>query len=180
MGKSAVVTPLYVSVAWTLMVSYQLFTQTAVEAITTNVSLASPSLGTWLALRADTIVFIYAFAWVFVLSSVIPSVILGRERSVLIQFIVCLALTFIAFLVQDTILIYGGRPIDQLSSLTPLFNNPLIAGMYLMMPYLLMLFLDIRSRKKRQKDEASIIEDTEDTKTPEDRANQTLYPPPTV
>lgn len=175
MGKSVLVTPLYVSVAWTLMISYQLFTQTAVETITTYVSAASPSIGTWLAIRADTLIFIYAFAWVFVLSSVIPSAILGKERSVLVQFLVCLTLTFVAFVVQDTLLIFGGRPIDQVSSLASLFYNPSLATVYLLMPYLFMLFLDIRSRKKHRKHKALPVENTEDRETmeiQENKANQ--------
>jgi hypothetical protein len=101
----------------------------------------------------DMLVFIYAFAWVFVLSSVIPSVLLGKERSVLIQFFVCLTLTFVAFTVQDALTTYGGRPIEQWFSLAVLFYNPFLAVIYLLMPYLLMLMVDIRSRRKRKKDE---------------------------
>jgi hypothetical protein len=33
--KAALVTPVYLSVAWVLMVSYQIFTQTAVETVVT-------------------------------------------------------------------------------------------------------------------------------------------------
>lgn len=153
LGKAAIVAPLYISVAWTLMVSYQLFTQTAVTTAITYLNMFWPSMGGWLASRMDMLVFIYAFAWVFVLSSVIPSVILGKERSVLIQFFVCLTLTFVAFLVQDALFTYGGRPVDQFFNLTVLFHNPFLAVIYLIMPYLFMLMLDIRSRKKRRKDE---------------------------
>jgi hypothetical protein len=80
-------------------------------------------------------VFIYAFAWVFVLSSAIPSVILGKERSVLVQFFVCLTLTLIAFLVLDALTAYGGRLIDQLLSLAVVFDNPFLAIFYLLIPY---------------------------------------------
>lgn len=81
MGKTALLAPLYVSVAWTFLVSYQLFTQTAVSTLVAYVNMIWPAVGGWLSLRIDLIVFVYAFAWVFLLSSVIPSVILGRERS---------------------------------------------------------------------------------------------------
>jgi len=101
----------------------------------------------------DMIVFIDAFAWVFVLSSAIPSVILGKERSVLVQFFVCLALTFLAFMVLDVISNYGQGPMDQLLSFAVLFSNPLFAGLYLSMPYVLMLVLDMHSRKSRKKKE---------------------------
>ena len=101
----------------------------------------------------DMIVFIDAFAWVFVLSSAIPSVILGKERSVLVQFFVCLALTFLAFMVLDVISNYGQGPMDQLLSFAVLFSNPLFTGLYLSMPYVLMLVLDMHSRKSRKKKE---------------------------
>jgi hypothetical protein len=151
LGKAALTTPLYISVAWTLMVSYQLFTQTAVTTFISYVNLFWPSLGAWLSSRIDIMVFVYAFAWVFVLSSAIPSVILGRERSVLIQFFVCLTLTFVAFVVQDIITTYGGQLNNQLLSLATLFNNPFLAVIYLLTPYLIMLTLDIRSRRRQKK-----------------------------
>lgn len=152
LGKAALATPLYISVAWTLMVSYQFFTQAAVTTVITYLSMAWPSLGSWLATRMDMLIFIYAFAWVFVLSSAIPSIILGKERSALIQFFVCLTLTFLAFIIQDALFTYGGRPMEQLFSLTALFYNPFLAVIYLLMPYLLMLMIDIRSRRKGKKD----------------------------
>jgi hypothetical protein len=133
------------------MVSYQLFTQTAVVTFTSYASLLWPSLGAWLSSRMDIIVFIYAFAWIFVLSSVIPSVILGKERSVLIQFFVCLTLAFVAFAIQDALTNYGGGLSDQLFSLAKVFDNPVLATGYLLMPYLLMLILDIRSRRRQKK-----------------------------
>jgi hypothetical protein len=84
----------------------------------------SPAAGSWLFSRRDTLVFIYAFAWVFVLSSVIPSVILGKERSVLIQFFVCLTLTLVSLLIRDTLIAYGmGGSLDQLFSLAAFFEQ---------------------------------------------------------
>lgn len=151
--RTAIATPIYISVAWTLMVSYQFFTRTAVTTVIRHINMFWPSLGGWLAYRIDVLVFIYAFAWVFVLSSVIPSVLLGKERSVLIQFFVCLTLTFVAFMVQDALATYGGGPTEQLFGLVALFYNPFLAVVYLLMPYLLMLTIDIRSRRKRKKDE---------------------------
>jgi len=153
LGKAALITPLYVSVAWTLMVSYQLFTQIAVTAVTTYIDVLWPLVGAWLVSRMDMLVFIHAFAWVFLLSSAIPSVILGKGRGVLIQFFVCLALTFSAFVVQDVLFTYGGGSIGQIFSLAVLFNNPFLAMGYLSLPYLLMLGLDIHSRRKQKKKE---------------------------
>jgi uncharacterized membrane protein len=150
--RTAIATPLYISVAWTLMVSYQFFTQTAVTTVISHINMFWPSLGGWLTYRVDVFVFIYAFAWVFVLSSVIPSVLLGKERSVLIQFFVCLTLTFVAFIVQDALTTYTGGQTEQLFGLVALFYNPFLAVIYLLMPYLLMLTIDIRSRRKLKKD----------------------------
>jgi len=153
LGKAALITPLYISVAWTLMVSYQLFTQIAVTTITTYIDLLLPSVGAWLVSRMDMLVFIHAFAWVFLLSSAIPSVILGKGRGVLVQFFVCLTLTFSAFVVQDILITYGGESIGQMFSLAALFNNPFLAIGYLSLPYLLMLGFDIHSRRKQKKKE---------------------------
>jgi hypothetical protein len=153
LGKAAVVTPLYVSVAWTLMVSYQLLTQTAVTTVTTYVDTFWPSVGAWLVSRMDMLVFIHAFAWVFLLSSAIPAVILGKGRGVLVQFFVCLTLTFSAFIVQDIITTYENRSIGQIFNLAVLFHNPFLALGYLSLPYLLMVGFDINSRRKQKKKE---------------------------
>jgi len=150
--KAILTAPLYISVAWTLMISYQIFTQTAVTALISYINMIWPSAGSWISSRMDVLIFVYAFAWVFVLSSVIPSVILGKERSVLVQFFVCLALAFVAFETQNILITYGGGLNDHLFSLTPSFHNPILAVGYLLLPYIVMLIIDIRSRRKRKKD----------------------------
>ncbi|MBX5327861.1 MAG: hypothetical protein QHH18_02120 [Candidatus Bathyarchaeota archaeon] len=153
MGRAALTTPLYISVAWTLMISYQIFTQTAVTTLISYVNLLWPSVGSWLSSRMDMLTFIYAFAWVFVLSSVIPSVILGKERSVLVQFLVCLTLALVALIIQDVITTYASGLNDHLFSLSSLFYNPFLAVGYLIAPFIVMLAIDIRSRRKRKKTE---------------------------
>lgn len=153
MGKAALATPIYISVAWTLMISYQIFTQAAVATLTSYINIIWPSMGSWLSSRMDMLIFIYAFAWVFVLSSVIPSVILGKERSVLAQFLVCLTLAFVAFEVQHLTSTYASGLDDHMFSLTTLFYNPFLAIGYLMAPFLVMLAIDIRSKRKRKKAE---------------------------
>ena len=148
LGKAVYVTPLYLSVAWTLMISYQLFTETAVSALVTQIDAFLPSIGFWLASRVDMVVFVYAFAWTFVLSSVIPSLLLGKERSVLVQFFVCLTLTFLAFILLDLMEIYAGTSLAQLLSFAFVFSNPILAVLYLALPYVVMIALDVRSRRK--------------------------------
>jgi len=150
LGKAALAAPMYISVAWTLMISYQLFTQTAVTTLITYINTSIPSIGLWLYSRIGMIVFIYAFAWVFVLSSAIPSVILGKERGVLTQFFVCLTLTFLAFALLDVLKNYGGSSLDQLLSFNFLFNNPVLAALYLSIPYVVMVALHLRARKRNK------------------------------
>lgn len=150
LGKAVYITPLYLSVAWTLMISYQLFTETAVTTIVTQLNTVVPTIGFWLAARVDMVVFVYAFAWTFVLSSVIPSLLLGKERGVLVQFFVCLTLTFLAFALLDVLQNYAGTSLAQLLSFSFLFSNPLIAGFYLALPYIVMIGLDVHSRRKNK------------------------------
>jgi len=151
LGKAAFTAPLYVCVAWTLIISYQLFTQTAVNSVVTSLNTFWPSLSSWVIFRIDTMVFIHAFAWIFVLSSVIPSVILGKGRGVLVQFFLCLTLVLVATLIEDALTIMIERqPIYQLENLSTWLQNPILAGVYLSVPYLFMLYLDIRSKKKNK------------------------------
>lgn len=139
--RAGLVATVYVSAAWTLVVSYQLFTEKAVETVLSYITIFLPSASDWLASRVDTLVFIYAFAWIFLLSSAVPSIILGKQRSILVQFFVCLALAFIALVFQDIL-------VGQISGLTGLFANPLLAYVYLSMPFVLMLAIDVRSRRR--------------------------------
>ena len=150
LGKAVYITPLYLSVAWTLMISYQLFTETAVTTVVTQLNTVVPTVGFWLAARVDMVVFVYAFAWTFVLSSVIPSLLLGKERGVLVQFFVCLTLTFLAFALLDVLQNYAGTSLAQLLSFSFLFNNPILAGLYLALPYIVMIGLDVHSRRKNK------------------------------
>jgi hypothetical protein len=150
LGKATILTPLYISVAWTLMTSYQLFTETTVKTVTYYISIYLPIIGNWMFARLDTIVFIHSFAWIFLLSSVIPALLLGKERGVLAQFGVCLALAFLAFVIQDALAGLNGT-LDQILGLAPFFQNPIVATVYVLLPYLLMLGFDIRGRRKKEK-----------------------------
>lgn len=151
MGKATILTPLYISIAWTLMTSYQLFTETTVTTITIFIGTYLPTIGAWMASRLDMVVFIHSFAWIFLLSSVIPALLLGKERGVLVQFGLCLTLALLAFVVQDAVSVgLGTGTLDQILGLAPLFRNPLLATIYLSLPYLLMLGFDIRGKRKKQ------------------------------
>ena len=152
MGRAAIITPIYISVAWVLITTYQFFTQTTVITITTHVQTIFPTVGIWLASKLDMITFIHSFAWIFLLSSAIPSIILGKNRGILSQFSVCLTLTFIAFTIQDVLTGFSSGAFDQILGLAPLFHNPLLAVMYLSLPYLLMMGFDSRGRREQKKE----------------------------
>jgi hypothetical protein len=152
LGKATILTPLYISVAWTLMTSYQLFTETTVTTVTKYINIYLPTIGAWLITKLDMIVFIHSFAWIFLLSSFIPSLLLGKERGVLIQFGLCLTLAFFAFVIQDAVTVgLGNGALDQILGLAPLFQNPVLAAAYLSLPYLLMMGFDIQGRRKKEK-----------------------------
>jgi len=158
LAKAAWVAPLYLSIAWTLMITYQIFTQTAVSTLVTNVNTIVPSVGLWLTSRMDLVVFVYGFAWVFILSSAIPCVILGKERGVLAQFFLCLTLTFLAVVMVDILETYAALSMSQLLGFSYFFNNLVIASLYLVIPYVLMIALDIRSRNlNKQKQNLELL-----------------------
>lgn len=137
------------------MIGYQMFTQTAVVTVVESVYRFWPSTtSAWLASRMEIMVFIHAFAWVFVLSSVIPSVLLKKRNSVLIQFLACLMLALIPIWVKDNLHLYtDSQFVEQIFSMSGLFNNPLFAASFLLAPYIFMLSLDIYSRVKERREE---------------------------
>lgn len=155
--KAGLITPAYLSVSWVLTVSYQLLTDTAVGAIGTNIALLNSGVGLWINTNIQTINFVYAFTWIFVLSSVIPSVILGKQRSILTQYVVVLTLSLIALFMPDILLSITGFDIRFSAANYAVFlQNPFIAGLYLAIPYFFMLGLDLRFRnsiKNRKKKE---------------------------
>ena len=149
MGKAVVATPVYLSFAWTLMITHQLFTETAVKTLMKEIVYHWPNIGSWLNNRVDLVVFIYAFSWVFVLSSVIPSLILGKERPVFVQFLVVLSLTLSTLIIQDVLVIYTGIQVERIFRLAVFLRDPLDATIFLFFPYILMLSIDIFERRKR-------------------------------
>lgn len=163
MVRAALATPAYLSVAWALMVSYQIFTQTAVKTVVDIINVYWPLFGGWLTSRMDMIVFVYAFAWVFVLSSIIPILILGKERSVLVQFIVCLVLTLLGLILVDVLKGYGFDLSDPTILLAnpyaQVFNNLFFAAFYLALPYIFMIGIDFRAKKKRSEKENKRAQD---------------------
>ena len=147
------------------MTTYQFFTETTVESVTALINVYSPIVGSWMFARLDMIVFIHSFAWIFLLSSVIPALLLGKERGVLVQFGLCLTLAFLAFIVKDAVNDITSGPLDQILGLAPIFQNSALALAYLSLPYLLMIGFDIRSKRKKEK---VLEQKTENNDFPED------------
>jgi hypothetical protein len=132
------------------MVSYQIFTKTAVETVLGSLTTYVPFVGLWLASHIDMVIFVYSFAWVFVLSSIIPSLILGKERSVFVQFIVCLTLALLGFILVDFFNFdLANSAVLLTNPYMQLFTNIVFATFYLALPYIVMLAIDYRARKKR-------------------------------
>jgi hypothetical protein len=149
LGKAVFTAPVYISIAWSLIITYQVFTLTAVHSLIGFLASLCPSLAAFMTPRISMVTFIHAFAWVFVLSSVIPVIILGKSRSVLLQFFLCLTVTLVAVSIEDILIhMMGTAPTAQMQVFSVWFQNPLIAGLYLSVPYVLMLYLDIHARKK--------------------------------
>lgn len=123
----------------------------------TSLSALMPNLGAWLMSQLDTINFIHNFAWIFVLSSLIPSLLLGRDRSVTVHFLFCLTFTLVSTWISNFVL---GRRWDSsgpLLAVSLLFYNPFFAMLYLLAPYIIMLALDIHtSRVKTRRNEEMI------------------------
>lgn len=57
--------------------------------------------------------------------------------------------------VEDVLgFVVGNNPAIQMETLSPLFQNPALAGLYLSVPYGIMLYLDICARRGGKTEEA--------------------------
>ena len=164
MGKSAITTPVYLSFAWLLIMSYQLFTEAAVRTILRELIVLWPNVGVWLMPKTSTLVFVYAFSWLFLLSSAIPSLLLGEGKGMFIQFIVVLLLTVSASFFETVFISFIGFEIEQVLGFIVYLNNPLDAATYLMLPYIIMIGIDIAKRRNetRNSDNARVFSGTPD------------------
>lgn len=146
--KAGLAAPLYLSVSWVLTVSYQLLTDTAVKTVATQIGLVWPSAAIWINSNMQTITFIYAFTWIFVLTSVIPSALLGKERGVLIQYFVVLFLSLLALFIPDILFATFGIQLNEIIASSTITQNIVIALLYLSVLYFFMIGLDLRGRKR--------------------------------
>jgi uncharacterized membrane protein YqaE (UPF0057 family) len=144
--KAGITALLYLSISWVLTISYQLLTETAVTTIAVGIASIWPAASVWLSANIETIAFVYAFTWIFVLSSVIPSVIVGKERGFISQYIVVLVLSLLAFFMPDILLGVTGVNFSEMVGNLGILQNPIIAVVYLSVPYMFMLGIDWRSK----------------------------------
>jgi hypothetical protein len=151
--RQILLTATYLILAWVLMVSYQIFTQTAVKSVAAALSEPAPMIANWLNSSPEVTTFVCGFAWMFVLSAIAQSLMFGRERRLSIQFLVSLALTAAG---SAVLVLLGGADLnltspDVFSGLGALvFGNAVFAGFYLALPFFFMLAMDIRSMRKRK------------------------------
>jgi hypothetical protein len=144
---------IYLVLAWVLMVSYQIFTQSALTTVTSSLGGTIPDLASAIDSNADTAIFICSFAWMFVLSALISIIMFGKERRLTIQFIVSLALTLTGSALLG--LLHGaGLDISNPSILsqpfTLLFGNVFFAFFYLALPFIFMVAVDLGFMKIRK------------------------------
>ena len=147
MGKAVAVTPLYFSFAWVLLLSYQVFTETAVNTLLNELHSIWPEAGLFLSTKTELIVLVIAYSWIFLLSSVIPSAILGKRSGTVVQFFVVLVLTSSTLIIKDLVSLYTGLDVSMIFSLTKYLLNPLDAFTYLVFPYLIMSLVDIMNKR---------------------------------
>jgi hypothetical protein len=148
-------TAAYLIVAWALMVSYQIFTQTAAASVAAALKEPAPMIADWLSLSSSSAVvtFVCGFAWMFVLSAIAQSLMFGRERRLSIQFLVSLALTVAGSTVLELLKVaklYVDDPNVLSSPFTAVLGNAVFASFYLALPFIFMLVMDWRYMQKHK------------------------------
>ncbi len=146
-------TAAYLIIAWALMVSYQIFTQTAIQSVAAALNGPAPIVANWLNSSSAVTTFICGFAWMFVLSAVVQSLMFGRERRLSIQFLVSLALTAAGSAVLAVLSDWGldlANPTVLSEPFTAVFGNAVFASFYLALPFIFMLAMDFHSMHKHK------------------------------
>ena len=153
MARSIALKAVYLVLTWVLMVSYQIFTQSALTTVTSSLGVSIPVLASWINSKADLTIFICSFAWMFVLSSLISIFMFGKERRLTIQFLVSLALTLTGSALLGLLHLVGldlSDPSVLSQPFTLLFSNLFFAFFYLALPFIFMLAVDLGLMKIRK------------------------------
>jgi len=135
------------------MVSYQIFTQSALSTLASSFGGSIPALALWINSEANVTVFICSFAWMFVLSALISIIMFGKERRLTIQFSVSLALTLTGSALLGLLHLAGSdlsNPNVLSQPFTFLFGNVFFAFFYLALPFIFMVAVDFGLMKIRK------------------------------
>ncbi len=128
------------------MVSYQIFTKSALTTLTSSMGGSIPVLASLINSNVNFAVFICSFAWMFVLSSLVSIFMFGKERRLIIQFMVSLVLTLIGSALLGLIQTAGldfSNPSVLSQPFTLLFGNVFFALFYIALPFILMVAVDL-------------------------------------
>ena len=153
LARPLVVKAVYLVLAWVLMVSYQIFIQTALTTVTFSLGGTIPALALFINSKADLTIFICSFAWMFVLSSLISILMFGRERRLTIQFSVSLVLTITGSALLGFLHLVGldlSNPSVLSQPFTLFFTNVFFAFFYLALPFIFMVAVDLGLMKIRK------------------------------
>jgi hypothetical protein len=155
MARKLLVTVVILSVAWLLMLTYQIFTNAAFASVAYSMKASVPLLASGLSSNINIAVFICGFAWMFVLSSVISRLMFGPQRRLSLQFLVSL---FLALTIQGILGTLKGVGLDLSNPRTILsnsyariFNNSLFSLFYLSLPFVVMVAMDLRAIGKAKR-----------------------------
>jgi hypothetical protein len=146
MARPIALKALYLVLAWVLMVSYQIFTQSALTTLASFLGGSAPTIASLINSNADQTIFICSFAWMFVLSALISIIMFGKERRLTVQFIVSLALTLTGSALLGLLHIAGldlSNPNVLSQPFTLLFGNVFFAFFYIALPFIFMLAVDL-------------------------------------
>ena len=146
MARPIVLKALYLVLAWVLMVSYQIFTQSALKTVAASLDGIILPLASLLNSNSATAVFICSFAWMFVLSALVSIIMFGRERRLTIQFMVSSGLTLTGSALLGVLNLAGldfSNPNTLSQPFTLLFSNVFFAFFYLALPFIFMVLVDL-------------------------------------
>jgi hypothetical protein len=135
------------------MVSYQIFTQSAINTLAATLGGPVPVLASWLSSGSASAAFICGFAWMFVLSAVVETLMFGKEKRLSFRFLVSLGLTLAGSVLLGLLSLVGldlSNPSVLSGPFTMLFGNAFFALFYLASPFIFMLAMDFRAMRKRK------------------------------
>jgi hypothetical protein len=151
LARRFAITAIILIAAWFLMLSYQIFTETALTTIAGSFPFLASSLNSNIAVAA----FVCSFAWMFVLSSVISNLLFGQQKRIFTQFLIGLILTVTAAAIFEGLKTVGfdlSNPNTLLSSsYAQIFRNDIFAFFYLSLPFIFMIVVDLRAMARQHK-----------------------------